>query len=151
MFKEVFKKKKGGLPLGATPADLFFLVVFVIVLLVFFILFSIKGCSISNANAASAQAVGDYLDSNVILLNYLRTPVLVDGVNLTMADSANLIYNPLYKEIIDKESKILKEKKIGSFAWCRIKCIRYLGIPVASTYLPSINFSLVEVEMHKPW
>ncbi len=158
MYRGLFKKKKGGIALGGIPADLFAIVLLAVVLLFFFVLFYAQGCTNENANAAASAELQTNIDSNLILLNYLRTPLVVEGVEVIMADSADLNFNPKYKDIVKDESDKIRRKG-DNYIWCKNDCLRQRGVygdPDAdfkrvadSYYLPTIDYSIVEVEAYR--
>jgi len=151
-------KKKGGIALGSIPAELFAFAVLAVVLLFFFVLFYVQGCGNSNAASLTAVDLETKFDSDIVLLNYLRTPITVGGVDLAMADSVDFNFNPVYKDIIKGESDKIRRKG-DNYIWCRKDCAGQRGsyadpdmdfVCVAdSYYLPTINYSIVEVEAYR--
>jgi hypothetical protein len=71
-------KKKAQLQVPGTLVDFFSYLLFVVIIMLFFLLFQIKGCS-ENADAQEPiLAEAAQSDINTILLSYLRTPVPED-------------------------------------------------------------------------
>jgi hypothetical protein len=83
--------------------DMFSIIAFILVTVIFFMLFSFgKGDVKEQINSAS-----NIVSSNIVLLNYLRTPVVVDNINMTMSDLIVLWYydKDKYDEIFSKNTE----------------------------------------------
>jgi len=76
----MFKNKKGFIT--EVLADIYVFIVFLLIMLIFSILFYFGG----EIMKTSIKGEYDNLDGNTILLNYLRTPVEVDGKETTIAE-----------------------------------------------------------------
>lgn len=107
--------KKAQLQIPGAIVDFYAIITFVLVMLVFLLLFMIRGCNAKNVVSAEIQSSVADVDSNLVLLNYLRTPVVVDGTEMTMAD---LIV--LYKS----DLKFAAELRANPFSSsCYVLCI----------------------------
>ncbi len=97
--------KKGQIIEGLVDAAS--IVAFFITVLLFFSLFQIKGCGSStslNLNATN----GEEIESNNLLLTYLRLPVEMNNKNITMGGLITewfLTNNKTYKKEIKEETK----------------------------------------------
>lgn len=76
----MFKNKKGFVV--EFLADIYVFILFMLLMLIFTLLFYF------GAKTVKAEIKGEYenLDGNTILLNYLRTPVEIDGKNINIAE-----------------------------------------------------------------
>ncbi|MBW2966387.1 hypothetical protein KY342_04760 [Candidatus Woesearchaeota archaeon] len=79
-------RKKAQLQIPGAIVDIYAIIGFVLVLLVFILLFQIQGCGSKNRAKAEITSRAEKIDANLVLLNYLRTPVNVDGIDMDMAD-----------------------------------------------------------------
>jgi hypothetical protein len=80
------QNKKAQLQIPGAIVDFYAIIAFVLVILIFILLFFIRGCTSENRTSAEIQVGVENIDGNRIMLNYLRTPVIVDGNEMTMAD-----------------------------------------------------------------
>jgi len=99
-------KKKAQLQIPGAVVDIYAVIAFVLVMLIFILLFQIRGCTTRDRVSAEIQAKTIDIDSNLILLNYLRTPVIVDEKNIDIADLIILtLYNGSYETKLKEESE----------------------------------------------
>jgi len=105
--QKIFPKKKKA-QFGFALIDFWAYVVFVVIILFFFILFSIKGCNVEKENNQFIKSEFSDLDADLILQNYLRTTVEVNNKNMTIADLIVLSRsNPSFQAILrSKGNKI---------------------------------------------
>ena len=72
-------------------------IAFVLVLLIFLTLFNVKSCGRESIEQTIDSKTSN-LDAGVVVLNYLRTPVEVNGSPMTIADIISMVDNPEGKE-----------------------------------------------------
>ncbi len=99
MAPEPFKKqKKGELP--SILVDFAAYVVFVISILVFYLIFSFQVKGVNTIQSASI------FDKDIFLTSYLKTPVMVDGIETNMAELIRYWYldKEKYEDLLRKTS-----------------------------------------------
>jgi len=99
-----YKNKKASF-YAEVIAQFFSYIVLVLVLIIFFVLFNAKGCTRSDIKQDISSEIID-IDSETLLLNYLRTPIEVNKEKMTFADLIVISYmNNNYDDL----EKITKE------------------------------------------
>jgi hypothetical protein len=78
--------KKASFELGGIYVDFWAYLVWVLVIIVFILAFTLKSCSDGAAENKILKEAKSSLEPNIILMNYLRTPVIVHGKEMNMAD-----------------------------------------------------------------
>jgi len=98
--KNIFKNKKG---ISEFVLDMFSYLVFIIAIFFFIFLFKVQSAT---TNHREITQVSQVPSSSITLLNYLRTPVNVNGKDTNIADLIRLWhYEPeKYKLILEKTS-----------------------------------------------
>ncbi len=85
--------------------DFYSYIAFILIIIVFFLLFSIQKCS----GPSEREIISSFEENNaeIILLNYLRTPILVEGKELNFAELITLISidKEKYKNIFYQETE----------------------------------------------
>ena len=101
MKKKIFEIKRGGLT--TILVDFWSYIVFVMIILIFYLLFSFQSRGVSE-NKITEAAIGE--KSYLNLANFLKTPVNVDGDVLTIADLIRLWHSDSdkYKELLTQQS-----------------------------------------------
>ena len=63
--------------------------------------------ALGKGDAERLEGISGSVSSNIVLLNYLRTPVTVDNVNMTMSDLIVLWYgnNEKYDSVLEQKSE----------------------------------------------
>lgn len=107
--------KKGFLATGVTTV-MMYLGIFLLIIMFFFVFKLTK----EDAEVKIAGHITD-VDKNLQLLNYLRTPVIVDGSNLNVAELIALSETDSSKRIILEQK--LVELMDASYSTCAIMCI----------------------------
>ncbi len=87
--KKIKTNKKGGGFFAEIIPQVFSYLALILILLIFFMLFNIKGCSNTGTQKITSQKT-TYLDTDNIVLNFLKTPVEFDGAT-TIADILSII------------------------------------------------------------
>ena len=114
-------RKKAALQVPGSIVDIYAVIGFVVVLFVFILLFQIQGCVSRDATKAEIASKAETIDEHLVLLNYLRNPVDLDGLSVTIAD---LIV--LYKsDLVSRDKLVNDSKKIFSKlnSECIVLCI----------------------------
>jgi len=115
--------------------DFYSYVAFILILIIFFLLFSVQKCT----GPSEQEMIGSFEENNaeIILLNYLRTPIKIDSQEMIMADLINLW-------VIDRqkyESKFVTQTK-NSFK--NIQGCFELRIPLYDNTINPINIKNTE-------
>jgi len=99
--------KKAQLEVPGTLVDVYSYIAFVLIIMLFFLLFQLKSCTSESRDIIAIESQVSDLDYNMMLLNYLRTPVIVDGSSMTMADLIALWYSDKtkYEQLLTDKSK----------------------------------------------
>ncbi len=138
-FQKIFPKNKKA-QIGFALVDFWAYVVFVVIILFFFILFSIKGCDAEKENNQFIKSELSNLDAKLIMQNYLRTNVEVNNKNMTIADLIILSRsNPSFQAILKTKGNKLRnfqsacfslciDKKIYTFNDCRLHNPKCTGV-----------------------
>jgi len=113
------KNKKAQLQIPGAIVDFYAIVAFVLVIMIFALLFFIRSCTSDNEINVAIQGRVQDIDSNIILLNYLRTPVTVDEKNMSITDLITLrLYDGKYDAQLKSESeKILTPFYEAPYFW----------------------------------
>jgi len=96
-------KKKAQLQIPGAIVDFYAIIAFVLIMFVFLLLFQIRSCTTKNRTSADIQARMQSIDGNIVLLNYLRTPVSETRTN------ADIILEYYYENKLDELYPLLKE------------------------------------------
>ena len=114
------KNKKALLGVPGSIADIYAIVGFVLVLIIFIFLFQIQGCNSKERVKAEIQSKAESINTNMVLLNYLRTPVIVDGQKMDIADLISLYYsNQVYEnDLITNIAYISSKTNSDCFVLC---------------------------------
>ncbi len=101
------KSKKAQLQVGFTPADFYIMLTWAGIILVFIVLFQIQGCQAEYKR--EIESASSEITSNTRLLNYLRTPITVEGKEMNLADLIVLWHadKAKYQAILEKEGKAI--------------------------------------------
>ncbi|MBD3355097.1 hypothetical protein GF361_03880 [Candidatus Woesearchaeota archaeon] len=117
--KKIFIKNKKAQGIAFTLVDFWAYVVFVVIILFFFLLFSIKGCDAEKENNQFIKSELSNLDANLILQNYLKTSIEVNGKNITIADLIILSKsNPSFQAILRSKGNKLRNFQSTCFSLC---------------------------------
>jgi len=81
-------RKKAQLQVPGTLVDFYSYVVFVLILLLFILLFQLKKCDSENPDIGTKAF---HTDVNIILMNYLKSSVVVEGNELSVADIISMV------------------------------------------------------------
>lgn len=152
----LFKQKKAGLQESLKIATFVSYLVLAVIFGVFIILLSFTTSNLKDITKEKATSI----NYDLILLNYLRMPVVVDNEEMTMADLIGLaVYSDDYMEKIsnptasyfNRSFQFIEEKKWFTIKvnnrlavdWCQIKTAEEVAIVV----LPSINRDKVTVAL----
>jgi hypothetical protein len=113
------KGKKASIELGGSFVDFWAYIVWVLVILVFVLLFAFQGCTGDAAENKKLEEAKSNLEPNIILMNYLRTPIIVQGKNMSIADLIVIrINNRNYDQQLRQESeKILTPMYQAPYFW----------------------------------
>lgn len=97
------KNKKGQLQIPGSILDFYAIIGFVLVMIVFLMLFMIRGCTSQNRISAEIQSKVADIDGSLIMLNYLRTKTDQNKTN------ADIILEYYYENKLDELEPLFKE------------------------------------------
>jgi len=76
--------KKASVQIPMTPADLIAIIAWIVVIVVFFILFQLQGCNAGYKREIKSSS--GIINADTILMNYLRTPTILNQQEIIVAD-----------------------------------------------------------------
>ncbi len=107
--KKIKSNKKGVFYAEIVP-QVFSYIALVLILIIFFVLFNIKGCDDGINQKITSEK--NNLDVENNLMNYLKTPVEYNGETITIADIVSMVD---IEEDKDKKTKIFQENVKNTF------------------------------------
>ena len=144
----------------AQAVGIFGIVVYVVVALIvilFFGLFVVYGCVAESQKPVEIKTASQDVDLNLVLANTLRTPVFVDGANVTIVELGMLtLYNSTYNSVMENELRLMFEELPYLYALKitkgnRIRILGNANVGVygtcASAEIPSQDFGIVEFRL----
>jgi len=119
---------KKGLWAANVYIDSISILAFVLLATLFFVLFSLQG----KTTEVSIEGKADEVTSNILLLNYLRTPVEVNNKEMSMSELIALWYwdNDKYDELLKNESKTILD--FASYDY--VKEVAFSDVVLISSY-----------------
>ena len=119
-------------------AQFFSYIALVLLFIIFFALFNAKGCT--NAAKQDITSTQNSIDSNIELINYLRTPIKLNNKKITMADLIILYY-------YDKNHKTLLETETKNILDSLSKPSQHSGWDIEITIQPT-NKNLIKIQTY---
>lgn len=125
--QKIYKNKKGDYFIDVVP-QFFSYITLILVLLIFFVLFGIKGCGDKSAEQKIQGEISN-LDANIILLNYLRTSIEIENSTMTIADIVSMVdieegkekrikaFQETAKSVFEKQFPPKHPKWNGAYPW----------------------------------
>lgn len=115
------KSKKAQLQAAGSTVDFYAYIIYAVIIIIFILIFSLQSCSTTQSRKASITESKAQLDSNLVLINYLRTPIQIDLnkmdpdkpiilQKMTMVELISSNHSD-YKSIQEKTEKIFKDYK----------------------------------------
>ena len=120
-------RKKAQLQIPGAIVDIYAIIGFVLVLLVFILLFQIQGCTSRNEAKAEILSKAEGLDANLVLLNYLRSSLMIEEKENTVGELTALYLTAGKQE---EHRKLLHSFLFNSFGIrgeTIMHCIEYAG------------------------
>ena len=96
-------KKAGGVPAGIFAI---LMLIFIVVIIILGSVLLLYGCAQERAKELEIKTASENLDLDMMLINILRTPEFVDGINMTFADVAVLsLYDSTYNDLLNNKMR----------------------------------------------
>ena len=87
---KLLKSKKAMEIPGALLVDIFAYIVFIALVIILAVMMSIHGCTALKAQESKINSLSSDAELNTVIINLLKTPVIIDSAELTFAEIAQI-------------------------------------------------------------